>query len=117
MTNIFSLAHYTRWAALPLAALGLLLATAGAAQAQTTTNFAYTGGTQTYTVPTGITKLNVVATGGGGGGNRGNNKGGLGAIVQATVTVVPGEVLTVVVGGRGPIATTTAAAPWAGGWL
>ena len=85
----------------PLAALGLLLATAGVAQAQTTTNFAYTGGTQSYTVPAGITKLNVVATGGGGGSNRNNNRGGLGAVVQATVTVVPGEVLTVVVGGRG----------------
>ncbi len=104
MRNLFSLVFPTRGAtplAHPLAALGLLLATAGAAQAQTTTNFAYTGGTQTYTVPAGITKLNVVATGGGGGGNRGNNKGGLGAVVQATVTVVPGEVLTVVVGGRG----------------
>ncbi len=104
MRNLFSLAFPARGAtqlARPLAVLGLVLATAGAAQAQTTTNFAYTGGTQTYTVPAGITKLNVVATGGGGGGNRGNNRGGLGAVVQATVTVVPGEVLTVVVGGRG----------------
>ena len=100
MRNLFSLVFPARGAT-PLAALGLLLATAGAAQAQTTTNFAYTSGTQTYTVPAGITKLNVVATGGGGGGNRNNNKGGLGAVVQATVTVVPGEVLTVVVGGRG----------------
>jgi hypothetical protein len=106
MRNLFSLA-FPAWGATPLAhplaALGLLLATAGAAQAQTTTNFTYTapGSPQTYTVPAGITKLNVVATGGGGGGNRGNNRGGLGAVVQATVTVVPGEVLTVVVGGRG----------------
>lgn len=106
MRNLFSLAFPTRGAtplAHPLAALGLLLATAGAAQAQTTTNFTYTapGSPQTYTVPAGITKLNVVATGGGGGGNRGNNRGGLGAVVQATVTVVPGEVLTIVVGSRG----------------
>ena len=94
---------FTHRLARPLAALGLLLATAGAAQSQTTTNFTYTapGGPQTYTVPAGITKLNVVATGAAGGGNRGNNLGGFGAIVQATVTVVPGEVLTVVVGGQG----------------
>lgn len=83
-----------------LAALGLLLAAAGAAQAQTS-NFAYTGSPQSYTVPAGITKLNVTATGGAGGGNRSNSKGGLGAVVQATVTVIPGEVLTVVVGGQG----------------
>jgi len=107
MRNLFSPAcpawGATPALARPLAALGLLLATAGAAQAQTTTNFTYTapGSAQTYTVPAGITKLNVVATGGGGGGNRNNNRGGLGAVVQATVTVVPGEVLTVVVGGRG----------------
>jgi hypothetical protein len=107
MRNIFPLARRVRGAtpalAHPLAALGLLLATAGAAQAQTTTRFSFTapGSPQTYTVPAGITKLNVVATGAAGGGNRGNTAGGLGAVVQATVTVVPGEVLTVVVGGQG----------------
>ena len=83
----------SRW----LLALGLLV-TAGAAQAQTT-NFAYTGGTQTYTVPAGITRLSVVATGDSGGTVPGGSTSSTGR-VQATVTVVPGEMLTVVVGGQ-----------------
>ncbi|MBF9238082.1 T9SS type A sorting domain-containing protein [Hymenobacter sp. BT683] len=84
----------------PLAALGLLLATAGAAHAQTTTTFSYTGASQTYVVPAGVTQLQVVATG----ARAGNiatrfGPGGPGAVVTATVTVVPNETLTVVVGG------------------
>ena len=75
----------------------LLLALAGTAQAQTTT-FGYTGSRETYPVPAGVYRLAVVATGGSGGGNYG---GGLGAVGQATLTVVPGEMLTVVVGGQG----------------
>ena len=68
--------------------LALLLAV-GPAHAQTTA-FACTGSTQTYTVPAGVTQLAVVATG-----------AYNGAVVQATVPVVPGETLTVVVGGTG----------------
>ena len=95
MTNFFSW-PLGRWLLTPLA----LLATAGMAQAQTTTNFAYTGGTQTYTVPTGIRQLDVVAQGGGSGNSQfGNTVAG--ALVKATVAVVPGEVLTIVVGGAG----------------
>ena len=81
----------------PLRVLLLLLALAGTAQAQTTT-FGYTGSSQTYPVPAGVYRLAVVATGGSGGSAYG---GGLGAVVQATLTVVPGEMLTVVVGGQG----------------
>ncbi|MGI4870776.1 MAG: hypothetical protein ACRYFX_06290 [Janthinobacterium lividum] len=50
----------------PLAALALLLATAGTAQAQITT-LTYTGANQTYTVPAGVTSIMVVATGASGG--------------------------------------------------
>ena len=91
----------TQRLARPLAALGLLLATAGAAQAQTTT-FTYTapGSAQTYTVPAGVTRLQLVATGAAGGSRLGSTPGN-GAQVQATVTVTPGEVLTVVVGSVG----------------
>lgn len=44
-----------------------LLAPAGAAQAQTTYSYTFTGSTQTYTVPAGVTSLRVVATGASGG--------------------------------------------------
>ena len=64
--------------------------------------FLFTGAPQTYTVPAGVTRLLVEATGASGG----RRNGGLGARAQATVTVVPGEVLTVVVGGQGGNVTT-----------
>ncbi|MFC6225314.1 LamG-like jellyroll fold domain-containing protein [Hymenobacter artigasi] len=69
--------------------LALLLALPGLARAQTT-SFACTGGTQSYAVPAGATRLTVVATG-----------AYNGAVVQATVTVTPGESLRVEVGGTG----------------
>jgi hypothetical protein len=96
----------------PAGLLALLLALAGpAAHAQTTTTYTYTapGGPQTYTVPAGITAVQVVATGASGGAfsNVGNYSSG--ARVQATITVVPGEVLTVQVGGQGTPAGSSAA--------
>ena len=72
-----------------------------AAPLPSTSNFSFTGGTQTYTVPAGVVSINVTATGGGAGGNQFGSGSPAGAVVQATLTVVPGEVLTVVVGGRG----------------
>ena len=77
----------------------LLLTTAGAAQAQTT--FTYTGANQTYTVPAGVTSIQVEAVGGTGGVYSGATNYAYGARVRATLPVTPGEVLTVVVGGRG----------------
>ena len=73
----------------------------------TTTAFAYTGGPQTFVVPPGVTSITVTATGASGGA------GGWGATVQTTLAVVPGEVLTVVVGGQG---TYGASGPAAGGY-
>jgi len=67
-------------------------------RAGTPTNFSYSGGPQTYTVPAGVTQLQVRATGAGAGFS---NKG---AQVTALIRVVPGEVLTVVAGNRGSIA-------------
>lgn len=77
--------------------LGLL---PGAALAQTT-DFIYTGKPQQYTVPAGITRLEVVAAGAAGGRVSSIQDRSVGAQVRATIMVVPGEVLTVVVGQQG----------------
>ncbi len=61
------------------------------------TNFAYTGAFQSWTVPSGVTtaSFQVVAASGGGGG------AGRGGFAKSEISVSPGEVLTMVVGGRG----------------
>ncbi len=71
----------------------------------------YTGAAQTYTVPAGVTSINVWVWGAGGaGGDRtgaGNaGAGGSGAFVKGTLAVTPGQVLQIVVGGRGTYSTT-----------
>jgi hypothetical protein len=78
----------------------LLCAAPGAALAQTT-SFAYTGQPQLYTVPAGITQVAVVASGAAGGRVSTLQARSIGGRVQATIAVVPGEVLTVVVGQQG----------------
>ncbi|MFH1005199.1 MAG: glycine-rich protein [Bacteroidota bacterium] len=65
--------------------------------------FAYTGAAQNFTVPTGVTSINVDVRGAQGGGT-----GGTGAKVVATLTVTPGQVLQINVGGMGGSGT--------GGW-
>ena len=82
-----------------MAASLLVLAPAAVAQAQTTFN--YTGAAQTYTVPAGVTKIQVVADGASGGIYGDVSNTAVGAHVVANLTVVPGEVLTVSVGGQG----------------
>ncbi len=62
--------------------------------------FSYTGAAQTYTVPPRVFSLSVEAVGAQGGGQF-IDEGGKGARVQTTLAVVPGEVLTVMVGGAG----------------
>lgn len=57
--------------------------------------FNYTGGTQTFTVPSGVTSVTIEALGAQGGGTN----GGLGGRAVATVPVTSGEVLNVYVGG------------------
>jgi len=66
-----------------------------------TSDFAYTGQPQYYTVPAGITRIEVVAAGAAGGRVSSLQGRSMGARVQAILSVVPGEVLTVVVGQRG----------------
>ncbi|MBO3271042.1 tail fiber domain-containing protein [Hymenobacter defluvii] len=57
------------------------------------------GGTYTYTVPAGVTSLRVELAGASGGSSVGN--GGRGGLVQAQLSVKPGQVLYAVVGGSG----------------
>ena len=54
------------------------------------------GGAQTYTVPAGVTRLLVIAQGAAGG----DGNSSVGGRTSATLAVVPGEVLTLVVGRR-----------------
>ena len=68
--------------------------------------FWYTGADQKFKVPPGVTTINVKLWGGGGEhGSNGsitkNSQGGSGAYVSATLTVTPGQVITVIVGGGG----------------
>lgn len=71
----------------------------------TSQTFSYTGATQTFTVPTGVTLINVSMWGGGGASNNVSDgaaaKGGAGGFVKFTIAVTPGESLTVNVGGKG----------------
>ncbi|MBL7920089.1 MAG: gliding motility-associated C-terminal domain-containing protein [Bacteroidia bacterium] len=64
----------------------------------TSVNFAFTGGIQTFTVPSTlcVTTVTFVVRGAKGGGN-----GGLGAAIQATYAVTPGQVFQIMVGGVG----------------
>ncbi len=86
-----------RWLRVATLLMGLLPV---AALAQTS-SFTYTGQPQYYTVPAGITQIKVVASGAAGGRVSTLQTRSMSALVQATLTVVPGEVLTVVVGQQG----------------
>ncbi len=77
-----------------LLAAGLFSLTCLTGIAQTT--FSYTGAVQTYTVPPGCTSIQIETWGAqGSGGN-----GGLGGYAKGTMTVTPGQVLNVYVGGQ-----------------
>jgi hypothetical protein len=78
--------------------VGVLFAGAATAQAATQT-FNYTGGEQTFTVPAGVTSVEVTAIGGHGGSAAAS--GGAAAQVTGTLSVTPGETLYVEVGGNG----------------
>ena len=62
--------------------------------------FNYTGATQTFTVPDGVTSLHVVAKGSRG-GSSGRIFGGLGGTLEADLAVTPGQTLYIEVGGQG----------------
>lgn len=61
--------------------------------------FSYTGGPQVYQVPAGVSTVDAEVVGGQGGAA--TSTPGFGAVVKATIPVVPGQVLAVIVGGHG----------------
>ena len=65
-----------------------------------TTGSYTTVGASTFTVPAGVTSINIIAVGGGGGGSSlyTSGVGGSGAKVTSTVSVTPGQVLDLFVG-------------------
>jgi hypothetical protein len=64
----------------------------------------YNATTTAYTVPAGVTKLQVFLWGGGGGKNGGGPGGGGGAHVSGIINVSPGTTYQVYVGGKGDVA-------------
>ena len=63
-----------------------------------------TVGAATFTVPAGVTSLTITAVGAGGGGSL-NAPGGSGANVASTLSVTPGQVLDLFVGGASSAGT------------
>jgi hypothetical protein len=66
----------------------------------TTIGFSYTGASQSFSVPSGVTSLTISITGASGGAD-GIYLGGLGATVQTTLTVTAGSIYYINVGGAG----------------
>ena len=64
---------------------------------QTTINNTFTGSPQVFLVPDCVYSLTITSAGGEGGGNLGGN----GAVITSTLTVNPGDVLNINVGGAG----------------
>lgn len=91
-----------------VSAAGTLTQTTSAC-AETTTTFNYSGGVQTFTVPTGINSITIEAWGAQGGTY--NNAGGAGGYATGTLTVTPGQILNIYVGAQ----PTTSAGGFNGG--
>ena len=68
---------------------------------ETSVTYSYTGGVQTFTVPNGVTSIDIDAYGAQGGNTYGTTGPGLGGRVQGTMNVSPGQVLEIYVGGAG----------------
>ena len=64
--------------------------------------FNYSGGLQTWTVPVDITEVTVQAAGAQGGPGP-DQEGGLGFRVRGDLTVTPGDILNIYVGGQGAL--------------
>ena len=107
----------SRWCAAALIAVAAFVAPQFEAAATTgsqavcaggscSVSFAYRGSPQLFQVPAGVHTLTATVAGGSGGTAQdlaasGLAAGGPGGLVVARVPVIPGELLTVVVGGRG----------------
>lgn len=84
-----------------------------AVPAVTTQTFNYTGAQQNFTVPAGVTQVQVEVWGAQGGSNS-PGLGGLGGYAKGNLTVTPGQTLYVFVGGQP--ATDVTQAVHTGGW-
>lgn len=86
---------------------GLCLASCAlGVQAQTTVAFSFTGNAQTWVVPANVSQVTIEAWGAQGGSAADGDPsaggaGGLGGYAKGTLTVTPGQTLTVYVGGAG----------------
>ncbi|WGY01886.1 PASTA domain-containing protein [Nocardioides sp. QY071] len=102
MSRMFSLIFI-----LSLAIGGLTAVAPAGAEASTaratpqSVTFLPTGGEQTFAVPAGVTTLHAVAVGGRGGNGASGGAGGYGALVSADLSVAPGQILYLEVGGNG----------------
>jgi hypothetical protein len=89
--------------------LGLFVNTAAFGQLVTT--YAYTGSLQTYTVPPGITSVQIETWGAQGQATTiesyAPSTGGLGGYAKGNLAVTPGQVLNIYVGGRGVAGATS----------
>lgn len=63
--------------------------------------FAYTGGKQTFEVPSGVMHVTVIASGASGGLSYSDAFGAAGGEITAKIAVTPGETLRIYVGGAG----------------
>jgi|GEM_PF-1303027 len=96
--RVFSLR--TRRLRVLVAIVAALTLSLGVAPAQAAfKSFEFTGGEQTFTVPSGVHLISVNLVGGIGGD--GGGQGGLPAVVTGDLEVAPGEVLYLEVGGNG----------------
>ena len=68
---------------------------------QTTVTFDYTGAEQTWTVPSGVTSIDIEVWGAQGGKGFLNAPGGLGGYASGTLAVTPGQTLYIYAGGKG----------------
>ncbi|NOQ75911.1 MAG: T9SS type A sorting domain-containing protein [Crocinitomix sp.] len=95
--------------ALKIVLVGLIVGLTSASLGQVTT-FDYTGSMDTYTVPEYITVIQIETR-----GAQGGNDGGQGAIIIGDFAVMPGEVLTILVGEEGGIGAIGTIAGGGGG--
>jgi hypothetical protein len=80
-----------------------------------THTFNFTGSAQTFTIPSGVTSISI-ETWGGQGANT-SYSGGLGGYAKGDLSVTPGEVLNLYVGGQGGVYSVGDQGSWtAGGW-
>jgi hypothetical protein len=83
-----------------LTSSGMAATLSPASAASTVTNFSYTGSAQSWTVPAGITSIQVRVIGASG-GTSWSQVGGYGESITATLSVTPLETLNIYVGQQG----------------